>query len=128
MAKKRSLAPAIKELGCCGAYCKPCREVAGNRCRGCKLGYDTGERDLARAKCSVKRCCLARLGTDQTCADCADYDSCNTLAAFHGKKGYKYKKYRQALDYVRQHGYPAFLKAAGSWRGPLGKLSEPVGR
>ncbi|HPQ72040.1 MAG TPA: DUF3795 domain-containing protein [bacterium] len=112
------------EVGCCGAYCKTCREVAGNVCRGCKLGYDSGERDLAKAKCAVKRCCLAKLPTDQTCADCPEFADCPTLAAFHNKKGYKYAKYRKALDFIRLHGYEAFLNVADNWRGPLGKLPD----
>ena len=32
---------SIREIGCCGAYCKICREsVTGDNCSGCKLGYD----------------------------------------------------------------------------------------
>ncbi|MBA1333752.1 MAG: hypothetical protein HPY66_0145 [Firmicutes bacterium] len=36
---------------------------------------------------------------------------------FHGKNGYKYKKYRQAIEYVRANGYADFLKIADSWDG-----------
>ena len=27
-----------EEIGCCGAYCKTCREFE-KTCKGCKLGY-----------------------------------------------------------------------------------------
>jgi len=70
----------------------------------------------------MKRCCLERLRTDQTCADCPEYDACSTLAAFYGKKGYKYAKYRQATEFIRLHGYEAFLSAAAQWRRAYGKL------
>ena len=39
-----------EEIGCCGAYCKTCREYQKS-CKGCKQGYLDGSRDLSRAKC-----------------------------------------------------------------------------
>ena len=49
---------SIREIGCCGAYCKTCRSyTTGNNCRGCKLGYESGERDINKAKCKIKVCC-----------------------------------------------------------------------
>jgi len=112
------------ELGCCGAYCRTCRALADGPCRGCKLGYDNGERDLSKARCKMKRCCLDKLGTDYTCADCPEFDSCEELAEFYGKNGHKYRKYRQALEFVRQYGYEAFFRSADNWRGPCGKLID----
>jgi hypothetical protein len=45
-------AVAIKEIGCCGAYCKTCIEEWQKKkrpdertCLGCKLGYESGKRD-----------------------------------------------------------------------------------
>ena len=109
---------SLKEIGCCGAYCKTCRayKVA---CKGCKIGYDAGERDIAKARCKIKVCCLAR--QLETCADCSQYLLCGTLGALYGKAGYKYGKYRQALDYVRENGYEAFLAIADRWTGAYGK-------
>lgn len=106
-------------IGCCGAYCKTCREY-GRTCKGCKTGYADGSRDLAKAKCPIKVCCL---GKDQaTCADCAGYDACPTIQAFHGHAGYKYGKYRQAVAYIRAHGYAAFLEKSAAWTGAYGRL------
>ena len=54
----------VKEVGCCGAYCKTCIKWQKEKypdqriCRGCKLGYDTGERRADRAKCKIKSCCF----------------------------------------------------------------------
>ena len=110
-------------LGCCGAYCKPCKVYAQNLCKGCKTGYDTGERDIARAKCPMKVCCIRRGLV--SCADCAESTSCKTLLAFYGHEGYKYRKYHEALSFIRAHGYDAFFRASESWSGAYGKLVEP---
>ena len=110
------------EIGCCGAYCGTCPELAEGRCFGCKLGYATGERDLAKAKCKMKVCCINKLGLAHTCADCSDYPSCNILQGFYGKKGYKYKKYKESTEFIRIHGYDSFLKSAKKWKGPYGRL------
>lgn len=66
----------IREIGCCGAYCKTCMEEWQKKkypnertCRGCKLGYELGERDLSKAKCEIKVCCF-REKKLETCADC----------------------------------------------------------
>ncbi|NLI53920.1 MAG: hypothetical protein GX417_06275 [Clostridiales bacterium] len=64
-----------------------------------------------------------RRGYD-SCADCAQYGSCETLAEFYGHEGYKYKKYRQATQYVRAHGYDAFFRIADRWSGAYGGYDE----
>ena len=47
----------IREIGCCGAYCKTCRMAStGSQCKGCKLGYEEGQRDINKAKCKIKTC------------------------------------------------------------------------
>jgi hypothetical protein len=115
---------SLKEIGCCGAYCRTCRAY-GVACKGCKIGYDTGERDIAKARCKIKLCCLSR--QLETCADCSQYMVCRVLAALYAKSGYKYGKYRQALDYVRENGYEAFLVVAGRWTGAYGKYPPPSG-
>ena len=98
-------------LGCCGAYCQTCKVYLQQLCKGCKVGYATGERDIERAKCAMKVCCVRRGWT--SCADCAEYTTCKTLAAFYGHESYKYKKYKQATEYIRAHGYEAFFSAGG---------------
>ncbi|WP_292471479.1 hypothetical protein [Methanolobus sp.] len=41
---------SIKNIGCCGAHCKTFRPFNDGDCRGCKLEYDTGERDINKTK------------------------------------------------------------------------------
>ena len=110
----------ISEIGCCGAYCKTCPALLDKSCRGCKLGYERGERDITKAKCKMKVCCFKERGYE-TCADCPDYLSCEILKGFYSKKGYKYKKYRQALEFIRENGYEKFIEIADTWRGPYGR-------
>jgi len=105
-------------LGCCGAYCQTCKVYAQNLCKGCKVGYDTGERDIARAKCAMKVCCVKR-GL-MSCADCADYNACEILQSFYANDSYKYKKYKQATEFIRANGYDAFFQIADGWRGAYG--------
>ncbi len=115
-----------REIGCCGAYCRTCIEWQVTRypdertCRGCKLGYGPGERDLSKAKCRIKVCCFRDKGLE-TCADCAEYP-CEILREFWGKNGTKYKQYMKQLKFIRENGYDAFLKSADKWKGPRGKL------
>ncbi len=47
---------------------------------------------------------------------------CDTIGGFQRKKGYKYRKYRQSLDYIRTNGYDRFLAAAAEWNGAYGRL------
>ena len=112
------------KIGCCGAYCKTCRELIGKNCRGCKLGYETGARDINRAKCKIKLCCF-RDRNLETCADCSDYGSCKILNDWYSK-GYKYSKYKQSIEFIRNKGYAKFIKAAAKWRGPYGKIHKEV--
>lgn len=107
------------EIGCCGAYCKTCREYQ-KACKGCKIGYSDGSRDMAKAKCKIKVCCV-RKGC-ATCADCSEYDDCSIIQAFHNHPGYKYGKYKQSIAYIRTHGYAEFMKRAINWTGAYGKL------
>jgi len=107
------------EIGCCGAYCKTCRVYTAGACRGCTLGYEPGGRDLGKAKCAMKVCCLRR--GYPTCADCPEYPACETLNAFYRRNGYKYRKYKQATAFIRAHGYDAFLRIADRWTGAYGK-------
>jgi hypothetical protein len=113
---------SVADIGCCGAYCKPCRAFRAGACKGCKLGYAEGGRDIARAKCPIKACCLAK--GFSTCGDCPGYEGCGIIQPFHRREGYKYDKYRQATVYIRANGYKAFLAIADGWRdayGPYGR-------
>lgn len=110
---------SIGEIGCCGAYCKTCKEYQKQLCKGCKIGYSDGKRDINRAKCKIKVCCLSR--QYNSCADCPEYFTCEILSVFHAKNNYKYRKYKQATDYIREHGYEKFLKIAEKWTHASGK-------
>jgi hypothetical protein len=110
----------ILEIGCCGAYCKTCPELRNSRCRGCKIGYLNGDRDIEKAKCTMKVCCIKK-GLN-TCADCTTYSECTTIRDFYDKKSYKYKKYEQATQCIREKGYTRFLSVADTWKNQYGKL------
>ena len=110
-----------EKIGCCGAYRKTCRELQKN-CKGCKLGYLDGSRDLSRAKCKIKRCCLAK--GHITCADCRDYDCCEVIQTFIHHPGYKYSKYGQALGFIRIYDYASFLKTAENRKNAYGKYPK----
>jgi hypothetical protein len=116
----------LEEIGCCGAYCKPCleRQKKNNTneklCRGCKLGYASGERNINRTRCKVKICCFKERKL-QTCADCVDYP-CDNLQAFYGRKRYAGKRYQESIEFIRKNGYDDFLKIADKWKGLYGKL------
>jgi hypothetical protein len=106
-------------LGCCGAYCGPCKAFKENFCKGCKLGYKNGERDISKAKCKMKICCMGK--NLNSCADCDEYSSCKIMQEFHNKKGYKYKKYKEAIEYIRKNGYEKFFEIANKWKMQYGK-------
>lgn len=116
-----AIASKIARIGCCGAYCATCPPLNDGTCKGCKLGYDDGKRDLRAARCAMKRCCLMDKKTD-TCADCPDYAECRIIHEFFLKNGYKYGRYKESLEYIRKYGYPAFLEAAQSWKRAYGRL------
>ena len=113
---------SIREIGCCGAYCRTCRaSTSGSICRGCKLGYGDGERDINKAKCRIKVCCF-RDKQFETCADCYDYVNCNIIHGLYEKSGYKYRKYQQSMEFIIKNGYAKFMNLADTWKGPYGKL------
>ena len=108
-------------IGCCGAYCKKCKPYIEGCCKGCKLGYDTGERNIDKAKCKIKLCCMKERKLE-TCSDCSSLTSCQTISSFYGKNGYKYKKYKQSIEFIKNNGYGEFIKFADKWQGAYGKL------
>ena len=84
-----------------------------------KIGYENGEREISKAKCKIKVCCIRN--KHQSCADCKEYNSCGTVNDFYNKNGYKYGKYKQATEYIRRYGYEAFLEIADKWKNAHGK-------
>ena len=112
----------IQEIGCCGAYCKTCKEYTRRKCQGCKLGYEDGKRDIHKAKCKMKVCCLKEK-KHNTCGDCQDYVSCSIIQTWHSKSGYKYKKYKESIEFIKQFGYGEFLNKADKWKNQYGKLN-----
>ncbi len=115
--------PAVNGIGCCGAYCGTCRVLSHALCKGCKLGYLDGRRDITKAKCTMKVCCIRR-GLS-ACGECPDLPSCKTMAAFYGHAGYKYRKYREATEFIRKYGPAEFVKQAKNWTGAYGRLEPP---
>jgi len=111
-------------IGCCGAFCETCRERTEGRCPGCTVGYETGERDIAKARCKIKTCCIGKLGGGCSCADCQGSPRCNVLQDFYGKNGYKYKKYQESLEFIRASGPAAFVTIAKKWKGAYGRLAN----
>jgi hypothetical protein len=85
-----------------------------------QVGYQSGERDICKAKYKIKVCCFKEKGLE-TCADCSDYP-CEILVDFWSKKGWKYKQYKKQLEFIRLNGCEDFLKMAEKWKGPYGKL------
>lgn len=112
---------SILEIGCCGGYCKTCKEFTKGICAGCKLGYENGKRDINKAKCRMKLCCFKERNL-QTCADCSDYIECEIIHEWFNKQGYQYKKCRESIEYIRNHGYTSFIKKADNWKNLYGKL------
>ena len=110
-----------EEIGCCGVYCKARCEYQ-KTCKGCKPRYLDGFRDLRWARCKMKKCCLTR--GHITCGDCEEYDRCEVIQSFLNHPGYKYGKYKQALEYIRAHDYTAFLNAAEHWKNAYGKYPK----
>ncbi|OHD54105.1 MAG: hypothetical protein A2Y33_10340 [Spirochaetes bacterium GWF1_51_8] len=113
----------VAKIGCCGAYCGTCKAYTGKTCKGCKLGYGDGGRNIDLAKCKIKVCCF-RDRKLETCADCPDFEVCPTLVEFYGHDSYKYKKYREAAEFIRANGYEEFLNQADKWKGAYGKLGK----
>ena len=108
-------------IGCCGAYCKTCKPFINGACKGCKIGFDSGQRDINKAKCKIKLCCFRDSEFD-TCADCPKLESCQIIGGWYSKKGYKYKKYKQAIEFIRKIGYAKFIRLANKWINAYGKL------
>jgi len=73
----------------------------------------------------MKVCCIERGLV--ACGECPELDSCSTMAAFFNHASYKYRKYREATEFIRRHGWAEFVKQAGTWTGAYGRLHPPRG-
>jgi hypothetical protein len=100
---------SIIEIGCCGTYCETCPAFAQHTWKGCNLGYEIGVRDLSKAKCQIKLCCIG--SHLQSCADCQKLPTSQTVNDFYQKPGLKYGKYIMEVEYIRNHGYDSFWKS-----------------
>jgi hypothetical protein len=118
--KKEDKMNLNRYVGCCGAYCKTCKPFQEDVCKGCKIGFDTGDRDINKAKCKIKLCCFRDKGKD-TCADCSELASCNIINEWYSKNGYKYKKYKETIYYIKENGYEQFFEIADNWKNAYGK-------
>lgn len=110
-----------EEIGCCGAFCGTCPVIKENHCKGCKLGYQNGARDISKAKCKIKVCCIQK--ELNSCAECQEFNSCKVITGFYAKNGYKYKKYKEAIEFIRSNGYDKFLEIANTWSRQYGKYT-----
>lgn len=110
---------SLLELGCCGACCKTCHEFMVN-CKGCKIGYTSGERNIDKARCKIKICCINK--EYNSCADCSSLKNCSTINSFYSKNGYKYRKYQESIMYIKQNGYETFFKISEKWKNAYGKF------
>jgi hypothetical protein len=119
--KEDDITKQIKLIGCCGAFCKTCRPLNDGFCKGCKLGYDDGKRDINDAKCKIKICCFKEKNLE-TCADCSEYSTCKIMLDFQSKNGFKYKKYQQSIEFIRKNRYAEFLKVTRTWKCAYGRL------
>ena len=109
-------------VGCCGAYCKTCMASGDGTCRGCRLGYEEGERKIGRARCKIKRCCLIEKGLP-TCMECDDFEACRLLDEFYSKFNSR-QRIRRAAEFIREYGYDRFIEIADDWTGSKGDLPK----
>lgn len=85
------------------------------------MDYDIGQRDQSRARCRIKLCCMRKKQL-QTCADCQNFDACNLLQVWYGKNAAQYRKYRESAEFIRKHGYDAFIRKAEGWKDACRRL------
>lgn len=57
-----------------------------------------------------------------TCADCSKLTGCKTIGDMYAHNGYKYKKYKQSIEFIKENGYSEFIRHANKWNGAYGKL------
>jgi hypothetical protein len=109
----------ISYIGCCCFNCKTCKEFTIGNCKGCKLGYIDGKRDINKAKCKTKLCCFKERKFN-TCADCTDYSSCSLIQ--NRFKGYQLKKSLGFIEFMKENGYKKYIKYANKWNNYYGVI------
>ena len=112
----------VEDIGCCGAFCGTCKVKTQKICEGCKSDYLNNERDIKKIRCKMKKCCIEK--EIQTCADCIKMNECKVLNEFYSKNGYKYGKYKEAIYYIKEKGYHAFLLISSTWKNQYGKYKK----
>ncbi len=108
-------------IACCGAYCRTCKPYNEGHCKGCKIGYESGERDIDRAKCKIKLCCF-RDNKFDICSECDKFSNCKIFNGRFKVGTRDNKKYQEALVFIKKNGYSKFIELADQWTGPCGKL------
>ena len=108
-------------ISCCGAYCKTCKELIDENCKGCKLGYENGERDINKAKCKIKLCSF-KDNNYITCSDCDVFTNCDIYNSRFKVGTYNNKKYLGVLIFIKENGYDSFIKIADTWKRHQGKI------
>lgn len=111
----------VRLIGCCGAYCKTCRSFILGSCKGCKIGYEDGKRNITRARCKIKVCCFG-VKKQETCAECAECDGCRVLERFYSRNGGAYERYRTLREFIQANGYSEYVKRAKDWKNSHGRL------
>ncbi len=59
----------------------------------------------------------------QTCTDCPDFTSCETIQNWYKKNGHKYRRYGESAEFIREHGYDRFVEIAAGWKDAYGRLT-----
>ncbi len=108
-------------IACCGCYCKACKAFIDNSCKGCKLGYSTNERDINKAKCKIKICCLKEKKLT-SCAECKEFNDCKTFNSKFKIGTRNNKKCIEILNFIKDKGYDEFLLRTKTWTNHTGKL------
>lgn len=111
----------VNYIACCGCYCKTCKAFTSKNCPGCKLGYNNNNRDINKAKCKIKLCCL-KDKIIESCADCSDFYKCSIISNKFKSGTYDNKKCLETLEYIKSNGYNSFIKLANNWKNHFGKL------
>lgn len=70
----------------------------------------------------MKVCCITK--GFSTCADCKELETCGDLQSFFSKNAYKYGKYKEAIQYIRESGYKKFFVFANLWKMQYGKYPK----
>lgn len=108
-------------IACCGFYCKTCKEFTSGLCKGCKLGYDTGARDINKVKCKIKLCCYKDKNF-ATCADCKEFPDCTIISTRFKIGTYQNKKCLESLHFIKNYGTSNYIKISDKWKNHCGKL------